>query len=97
MLCLQQDYCVFSKKLTRYPVSDNCAVKDDLYCVFSKKLTVDQFINNILPALAQHRVIESKKAKNPGLDDPAVKEELEKLMKKISAKYHEWISADVSY
>ena len=54
-------------------------------------------MNNLLPALAQHRVVEAKKAKNPTVDDPAVKEELEHLKKKISAKYNEWVSADVSH
>ncbi|KAK7111820.1 tubulin polymerization-promoting protein family member 2-like [Littorina saxatilis] len=60
----------------------------------TKKLTVDQFVNQLLPLLAQHKVVESKKAKNPTTDDPLVKEELEKVKQKIAAKYQEWISAD---
>ncbi|XP_076460376.1 tubulin polymerization-promoting protein family member 2-like [Babylonia areolata] len=58
----------------------------------TKKLSVDQFVNNLLPLLAQHIVSEKKKGVT--LEDPAVQEKLQNIKSKIAAKHHEWANPD---
>jgi hypothetical protein len=66
----------------------------DVVLLCRKKLTLDQFMKDLLPALAAHIVGEKQKKKvEPG--DPDVVAELEKMKKKIGEVYHKWMSTEV--